>query len=248
MLHIPLHFDRRSIAVVSLRVEYYWHSPSSCPTRRAHSRARSGAGLSQAAARESCVPTVAVRRRPTRTTLVVEVHQPPERPPNQARRSAMHLEQGDGVARLCRPVSQLIVERQPRRPDGVAEMVVHGGWCQIAQAAVMVRVVVPREQIAADARACSIAGPKQVDKLHAGPRMTGVIPSPRRAARRACSAWARRGPHVRQLVRGDALGRWPQAGAPPGAHSRGARPSSPPLAAEEVEDDVQRGRGMGLGP
>jgi len=47
----------------------------------------------------------------------------------------MHLEQGDGVAKLCRPLSQLVVERQPRSSDGVAEMVRR------------------------------IAGPQQVDKL-----------------------------------------------------------------------------------
>ena len=38
----------------------------------------------------------------------------------------------------------------PDREDRRGAAVVYGGWCQIAQAAVMVGVVVPREQIAAD--------------------------------------------------------------------------------------------------
>ena len=43
----------------------------------------------------------------------------------------------------------------PDREDRRGAAVVDGGWCQIAQAAVMVRVVVPREEIAADVARCA---------------------------------------------------------------------------------------------
>ena len=88
-----------------------------------------------------------------------------------------------GVRRQARAV--------PDREDRRGAAVVHGGGCQIAQAAVMVRVVVPREQIAADvARVCERAEParklrsvlhgpelrfgERIVVAHAGPRMTGV--------------------------------------------------------------------------
>ena len=50
-----------------------------------------------------------------------------------------------GMSGVCRQARAV-----PDREDRLGAAVVHGGWCQIAQAAVMVRVVVPREQIAAD--------------------------------------------------------------------------------------------------
>ena len=100
-MHIPLHFDRRSIAAVSLWVEYYWYSPSSYLNQeRSFPGSERRGTLTMGGSRVLCPHG----RGPTAgTTLVVVVHQPPERAPNQARRSAMHLEQGDGVARLCRP-------------------------------------------------------------------------------------------------------------------------------------------------
>ena len=70
-----------------------------------------------------------------------------------------------GVRRQARAV--------PDREDRRGAAVVHGGWCQIAQAAVMVRVVVPREQIAADvARVCERAEPAR--KLPAGTSRSGT--------------------------------------------------------------------------
>lgn len=111
-MHTPLHFDRAASRRSTSRSNTTGIFPL-CVRPGALIPGSERRGLSQSAARESCVPTVAVRRRPTQTTVVVEVRQPPERAPNQARRSAMHPEKGDGVARLCRPVSQLIVKRHP---------------------------------------------------------------------------------------------------------------------------------------
>ena len=148
----------------------------------------------------------------------------------------------------------------PDREDRRGAAVVHGGWCQIAQAAVMVRVVVPREQIAADvARVCERAEParklrpvlygpelrfgERIVVAHAGPRMTGVDAQIREEQRDELTAHG--GPAVRvnrEVVRDDTLlqaGRRNEALRQVSILVARDHPAHG-VAAEEVEDDVQR--------
>ena len=101
----------------------------------------------------------------------------------------------------------------PDREDCRGAVVVDGGRRQIGEPAVVVRIVVPREQIAADgARVCERAEPvrkrrpvlqgpelrfrERIVVAHAGPRMTGVDTQIREEQRdEFCSAWGPRGPH-----------------------------------------------------
>ena len=120
-----------------------------------------------------------------------------------------------GVRRQARAV--------PDREDRRGAAGVPGGWCQVAQAAVMVRVVVPREQIAADvARVGERAEParklrpvlhgpelrfgERIVVAHAGPRMTGVDAQIREEQRDELAPHGRAAVRMnRELVRGEAL-------------------------------------------
>ena len=124
----------------------------------------------------------------------------------------------------------------------------------------MVRVVVPREQIAADvARVCERAEParklrpvlhgpelrfgERIVVAHAGPRMTGVDTQVREEQRDELAPHGRAAVRVnRELVRGDAL-------LQAGCRNQALRQvrilvardhPAHRVAAEEVEDDVQR--------
>ena len=116
----------------------------------------------------------------------------------------------------------------PDREDCRGAGVVDGGRRQLGEPAVVVRIVVPREQIAADgARVCERAEPvrkprpvlqgpelrfrERIVVAHAGPRMTGVATQIREEQRDEFAPHG--GPAVRmnrELVRSDALQRYCQ--------------------------------------
>ena len=138
--------------------------------------------------------------------------------------------------------------------------VVDVGRREIAEAAVMVRVVVPREQIAADAArvferaepvrklGAVLQGPElrfreRIVVAHARPRMTGVDAQVREEQRDELAPHGRAAVGMdRELLRGDALfqaGRRNQAFRQVRILVAGDHPAHD-VAAEEVEDHIER--------
>ena len=148
-------------------------------------------------------------------------------------------------------------------PDGEdrgGAAVVDVGRREIAEAAVMVRVVVPREQIAADAArvferaepvrklGAVLQGPElrfreRIVVAHARPRMTGVDAQVREEQRDELAPHGRAAVGMdRELLRGDALfqaGRRNQAFRQVRILVAGDHPAHD-VAAEEVEDHIER--------